>query len=64
MKTTAFPLISFPAEPCSGRHPLVLSQGEVRPGVKQDQHWGVPPQWTIPDPPPVRTIKVNVDVRI
>lgn len=43
MPTTAFPLISFPEKTSAGRHPLVLSQGEVRPGVKQGQHWGVPP---------------------
>ena len=64
MASTAFPLISFPEKTSPGRHPLVLSQGEVRPGVKQGQHWGVPPQWTIPDPPPARNISVNVDLRI
>ena len=41
MASTAFPLISFPEKTSPGRHPLVLSQGEVRPGVKQGQHWVV-----------------------
>lgn len=63
MASTAFPTAWLKGEFLPHRHCSLLSQGEVRPGVKQGQHWGVPPQWTRPEPPPVRNIKVNVAVR-
>lgn len=59
------PQAAFPAGPDSPNprlcSPLVLlSQGEVRPGVKQGQHWGRP----LPSPlPPVRSLNFFTEIR-
>jgi hypothetical protein len=63
MASTAFPLISFPEKTSPGRHPLVLSQGEVRPGVKQGQYWGAPPSWGR-SAPPVPAYDINTTVAL
>ena len=45
------------------RHIELLSQGEVRPGIRQGQHWGVPPRaWTVQTPPPVPVCNINTDI--
>ena len=43
---------------------ILLSQGAVRPGMVQGQHWGHPPQRPELPLPPEPDFSVNVDVRI
>lgn len=64
MASTTFPSAWLLNDLLPHRHIELLSQGEVRPGVKQGQHWGVPPStWTEPTPPLVPRIDVNTEIR-
>lgn len=64
MASTTFPAAWLLTDLPPHRHCELLSQGEVRPGVRHGQHWGVPPSaWTTPTPPTVPVINVNAEIR-
>lgn len=63
MRPPAFKPPRIQSQHAPYRHPYLLSQGEVRPGVRQGQFWGVPSGWALTEAPPVRVITVNTEIR-